>query len=397
LQDYLIDNLATKLWVPGWPDTIWLTDQVRVDRDFAVFGEVSYDVTPKLTLTGGLRVFEANNSLDGFFGFNDTFSSHTGVSQCFKPYVMFQGAPCTNLDKSVVETGYTHKLTAKYQIDDDRMVYATWSTGFRPGGINRRGTVPPYKPDKLINYELGWKTTWLDGTLRFNGALFWEDWEQFQFSFLGVNSFTEIHNASSATIKGIEADIDYAVTDRLTVTASGTYLDAHLDHAFCGPTGVTVCPSSADPFFPEAPAGTQLPGTPKFKMNMSGRYEFPIGDFRAHLQSTLVYQSRVWSDLRSFAFDPLFPPPSNPPPPPINPPDPIRGLLGQQSAFATVDLSPGIERNDWALEFFIKNVFDKRADLYHYAECTTQVCGHEPYIVTNTPRMFGLRYSQKFN
>ena len=62
------------------------------------------------------------------------------------------------------------------------MVYATWSEGYRPGGINRRGTLPPYVSDFLTNYELGWKTTWVDNRLPFNGAVFQQDWDDFQFS-----------------------------------------------------------------------------------------------------------------------------------------------------------------------------------------------------------------------
>jgi iron complex outermembrane receptor protein len=54
-QDYVINDLATSLSVPGWTNTIWLTQQQRVDRDYAAFGEVSFDITNQLTLTGGVR------------------------------------------------------------------------------------------------------------------------------------------------------------------------------------------------------------------------------------------------------------------------------------------------------------------------------------------------------
>jgi outer membrane receptor protein involved in Fe transport len=76
------------------------------------------------------------------------------------------------------------------------MIYATFSKGFRPGGVNRNGggTIPPYQPDFLKNYEIGWKTTWFDNRLRFNGAFFREDWSNFQFSYLGPNSLTIITN-----------------------------------------------------------------------------------------------------------------------------------------------------------------------------------------------------------
>ena len=69
--------------VPGNPDTIWLTDQERTDKDDAVFGELTFDITDKLSVTGGIRFFEAENSLKGFFGYSAVFSGMTGESQCF--------------------------------------------------------------------------------------------------------------------------------------------------------------------------------------------------------------------------------------------------------------------------------------------------------------------------
>ena len=85
------------------------------------------------------------------------------------------------------------------------MIYATWSKGFRPGGVNRNGggTLPPYKPDYLTNYEFGWKTTWFDHRLRFNGAVFDEKWKNFQFSYLGPNALTIIANAGPSRNQGV--------------------------------------------------------------------------------------------------------------------------------------------------------------------------------------------------
>jgi iron complex outermembrane receptor protein len=96
------------------------------------------------------------------------------------------------IPKSTKGDGFTHRLNLTWKITPDHMVYATWSKGFRPGGINRRGDIAPYSEDTLTNYELGFKST--IGTMRLNGAIFWQDWKKFQFSFLGANSFTEIHN-----------------------------------------------------------------------------------------------------------------------------------------------------------------------------------------------------------
>src|SRR3546814_838211 len=144
-QDYKVDGLSTVQEVPGWSDTLWLTQQQRIDRDEAVFGELSFDITPALTATAGLRHFRADNSLKGFFGYGDWgWSSSSGVVACFSDE-QFHGAPCVNLDKRVEEEDTIGRFNLSWKLDEDRMVYATWSEGYRPGGINRRGTVPPYK------------------------------------------------------------------------------------------------------------------------------------------------------------------------------------------------------------------------------------------------------------
>lgn len=71
-------------------------------------------------------------------------------------------------------TGNTPKFTLTYKFNPDRLIYVTYSKGFRPGGINRVGDLPPYQADFLKNYEIGWKTSWADNHLRYNGAIFRE-------------------------------------------------------------------------------------------------------------------------------------------------------------------------------------------------------------------------------
>jgi outer membrane receptor protein involved in Fe transport len=93
-----------------------------------------------------------------------------------QPEHQYNGSPCQNINDKVDDDGSVPKFNLTYRFTDNKLMYVTYSEGFRPGGINRNNTVPPYKPDYLKNYELGWKTTWLDNTLRFNGAIFHEDW-----------------------------------------------------------------------------------------------------------------------------------------------------------------------------------------------------------------------------
>ncbi|HXS04003.1 MAG TPA: TonB-dependent receptor, partial [Rhodanobacter sp.] len=202
MQNYQINGLADSLSVPGWPNTIWLTKQMRYDHDESVFGELSYDFIPDvLTGTVGERYFRTRNNLYGFYGFSSGFSpsSTYGQAGCISPQP-FEGAPCLDFNKSVRQTGSLSKFNLTWNITPSKMLYLTRSKGFRPGGVNRAGNLPPYQPDFLTNLELGWKTTWLDNRLSFNGAVFRETWNHFQFNVLGPNGLTIIKNANSARI-----------------------------------------------------------------------------------------------------------------------------------------------------------------------------------------------------
>jgi iron complex outermembrane recepter protein len=402
-QDYIVDELPTAESVTGWPQTYWLTQQVRVDRDYAVFGELSYDLTPKLTGTVGYRFFRYDNSLDGFFGFGFTnpLASSTGEAAptyqpdgtpnapgtgCVKPGIL--GGPCVDLAREVEKDGSTPKFNLTYKFDNDHLIYATFSKGFRPGGVNRRTQAPPlpplatYEPDYLTNYEVGWKTSFLDNHLRFNGALFWEDWRNFQFGFLGQNSFTIVRNAGAARIKGAEQQIEWSPVQGLDITLGATELDAKLTQDFCIdvdanglPLPIGACPASD-----EAPAGTTLPIVPAFKGNVTARYTFPLAnDITAHVQGDLAYQTATRAEL--LPFD--------------------NSLVGDQSAYGVLDVLAGIAKGNFTLEIFANNALDKRADTYRFAECTVQlagnpVCGLKPLAIINTPRTVGIRFGQRF-
>ena len=191
-----------------------------------------YDITEKLTATAGIRLFQTNNDLKGFFGFSGNYSSKTGEAACFNQN-NYNGAPCVNLNKKTDESGNTPKFNLAYKFDEDRMVYATYSEGFRPGGVNRRGDFPPYDADYLTNYEAGWKTTWAGGAVRFNGAVFLEEWDDFQYSYLGQNGLTNVRNAGQAQIAGVETYVDWAATDQWRLSAGATWLDPKLTEDFC--------------------------------------------------------------------------------------------------------------------------------------------------------------------
>ena len=401
-QNYVIDNINDAITVPGTESNIWLTKQLRVDRDYAIFGEVAWDITPALTLTAGGRLYRYDNSLIGFFGYSSGFSSRTGVAACFTtagtplnetpggtlapPDV--EGSPCTNVDKSTSDTDVIHRLNLTYRFSDDALVYATWSRGFRPGGINRRGTLPPYGADFISNYELGLKTSWLDNRLIFNAAIYQLDWDNIQLSFLGLNGLTEIRNAGNARIRGAELDIIARPTEGLTLSAGAAFNDAEITEDFClianDQFDCTLAgPDGADNAL-LAPAGTRLPLTARFKGNVRARYEFPIGPTtEGHFQLSVVHEGRRTRDLRLLE----------------------RGLYGDLVAHTTVDLSAGIERGPWSLELFARNLFDERGALGSFINCVETTCGDPDgvtarggivYTIVARPRTIGIRAGVRF-
>jgi len=398
-------GFAPSLDIPGVNgNTIWLTDQERVDRDKAAFGQFNWDITKSWQITGGIRFYQYNNSLQGFYGYSGAYQDfsalfyppglYPGQNICTVD-VPFHGAPCQDLNQTVSGNGKTYKATATYKFDADKLLYATYSTGYRPGGVNRvydaviHALYPPYQPDYLKNYEIGWKTQWDEHKLRWNGALFWDNWDNFQFLFLGPNSVTVVQNAASARIRGIENQLEWAPIGGLSISSQLTWLQAVTTANYCGPQATipgtsalsTNCPnqinSYADgsaPNGPEAPSGTELPVTPKFKANLVARYSMPLGNWLGFAQAAEMYQTSAEPLLRLIDQE----------------------KLGEMPSYANLDLSIGAQWNSLQWELALNNAFNKIEELTRFVECATTTCGPQPYIIPAQPRTVMIKFSEKF-
>lgn len=359
--------------VDGQPGVLYLNQQTVVDRDYALFTDVTADVTDQFKVTAGIRKFWVNNTLDGFFGFNssEALCNPTVSAATIVPNL----SPCTNTDKKVVENGETHRINLTYQIDKDAMVYTTYSTGFRPGGNNHLGTVAPYGADTLVNLELGWKTAWLDGRVRFNGAVFDEKWKAMQLDVTGVSGIDTVVNAANAAAKGIESDLGWLIGDRLTVSSSGTYVNARTTQNFCDLDLVTQ-QVTHDCAVPTAPAGTALPVTPKVKLNGTARYKFDIGGYHSFLQGAVVHQSSSSAAL------------------PVD----INNAIGDLPHFTTFDFSVGTGVKNWKLEAYVQNAFDQRGELSRVYQCVGAggYCYENYRVYPVKPMNYGIKFGQKF-
>src|SRR5260370_11550378 len=156
-------------------------------------------------------------------------------------------------------TGHKSKVTLSWKITDDALLYATYSEGFRPGGfnigtgvitanspLNGIFTVPKsYAPDTLKNKEIGWKTTWFDRRLQFNGAIYQEDWYDVQVSVTDPTLYGNLNfsvNGPHYRVRGAEGDLSFRVTEALTVNASFAWNSTSQQNApsLVGNDGVVV-------------------------------------------------------------------------------------------------------------------------------------------------------------
>ena len=381
-QEHLFDLLwvvpdkdPTGSVVPGQP-VVWQTNQLRVDRDKALFGEVYFDITDNLTAIGGTRWFEYENSLFGFYGrewhctgyFDDNgnfVEDENGTLQ----------TPCFNtgvVDDVQKGDDIAWKGSLEWRVGDGKMVYATYSEGFRAGGVNRARVegVLGYQPDWVYNYEIGWKTSWAGGRVRFNGAAYIVDWDDFQFSFLdfSVSPLTIIQNVGKARTKGIEWDLDWAATDNLTLSFAGSYNDAKLQEDFWRQDDDRI---AGEP--PNAAKGQRMPYVPELQLTAIGRWNFNMFGLPSFAQAAMAYTDDAWSDLET-------------------------ATRQKMDSYSVLNLSAGIEKEGWSLTFYVNNVTDERGqiDITDAGYPNWPPPGLDWTENVIRPLSYGIRWAQRF-
>lgn len=340
---------------PGVPDSIYHSYVNRVDRDYAAFAQADFHITQSVTLTGGIRGYKYRNAVKGYSGFKPGASC--------TPYT----DACVNLDRSANGDGETHKVSLSWQVDPDHMLYATYSTGFRPGGINRR-TAVQYDSDTLSNYELGFKTSWLDHHLRVNGAVYYERWSDIQYGVIGFLGGVSFVNAGDADIYGAEVDAQLKLGG-FSLAASGSYNDAKLATDFCKQFNADRSCNGVS-----APKGTRLPVQPRFKTSVTARYDFENVPSKPFVQLSMNSQTDATSRLSLSE----------------------NALLGTTPGFTTLDGSVGMSLGSFKVEAFIQNMFDTRGELSRNAYCTSALCYQHYLVYPVKPQLMGVKVSQRF-
>ena len=346
---YIANNggspLPDEWWSVAW-DSEW--------EQLAGFGEVSYAFTDQLSATFGLRAFDSKFSADtawaGYFYDAKTPSSGSGSTD-----------------------DLIYKFNLTYAVNDDWLTYFTYAEGFRPGGRNAEGATNPnvpeiYEPDVLDSYEVGWKATLGGGRATFNGAAYYMEWQDFQTSIydLLISPLIFRANAGSAEVKGIETDLQVALTPNLTVQVAATYNDSVLAEDFNSTVDSTVV---------WAEKGRELPYVPKWKFAANARYEWTqTQSVTGYAQVTYSYTDKSWNLLITEPFQ-------------------AEAVPKRQAAYDLMDLRVGWEfaGGRYGVELFGANLFDEQAEIF------INTGNYDERITTNRPRTWGVRLKTRFN
>jgi iron complex outermembrane recepter protein len=177
------------------------------------------------------------------------------------------------------------KLTVSHKYDPTQLTYFTYSTGFRSGGFNGIGQLAPFKKELLRNFEVGYKSTWLDQRLTFNVAAFVERDTDFQFFYvdLAAGGAQVISNLSSVGIVGGEIETQMVLTPGWTAYLNLGLLDSKI-RAFDPNLGV---PAAVD---------NKTPKTVPEKINIGTQKEWTFNGYTASARVDLEHRGKKYWD-----------------------------------------------------------------------------------------------------
>ncbi|HET8691140.1 MAG TPA: TonB-dependent receptor [Steroidobacteraceae bacterium] len=339
-----------------WWSGIYDTDL----KQKAVFGEVGFDVTENFTVTAGGRWFEYDTK------YRLRQESPIG-STAFK-----------RLDDTVQtdESGSVFKLNLTYDFSDDRMVYFTYSEGFRNGGNNpvKPASILPrsFDSDTLENFEVGAKTEWLDNRLRLNAAAYYMKWNDFAVQVEDPSDFFQLGyvNLPTAEIPGVELELTFAASDAWQIDASLGWNDAEISEA----TELRLENDDGDVFTKPVEKGARLPLTPDWSASLGFEWR-PRGQLlnaQPFARLDLAYVGEVVTNLEGF-----------------------ESVIGQagvttQDAYDTGDVRFGLEGEHWSGSIFVRNIWDERAVTFRSNRWA------EPRLSILQPRTYGLQFRYDF-
>ena len=251
--------------------------------NWAVFADGKYHISDDFRLLFGLRYTDDEVSFSHNRNSNDQYG-RKGVG-------VRESSLDTDYQGSTDQSNVSGKFGAQFNLNDDSMVYATYSQGYKGPAFNvfynmsDNDTLPIGK-ETSDAYELGYKYASRD--LIFNAAIFRTEIDGFQANnpeLLDGVFITRLTNAGSVITQGIEFDFMWQATDALTLTGGLSSVDAEVDEFRC-PVGLLTCDGNS---------GADLPFSPDLKYSVTGEYVWELDDMAIYLNSSYVYTDEIFA------------------------------------------------------------------------------------------------------
>ena len=331
-------------------DLTFLQNTPNADRQRAAYADVTYQATRALEFSAGVRL--AHLEHDGTYVASGPLNG--GVSSDYAAHSENDKAP---------------RFTGKYQLSADHMVYASAAKGFRIGGTNPY--VPPqcgpalaslgitngneFKSDSLWSYELGLKSSWMDGRIKTRVAVYDIEWKNTQHTVVLPCEWSIVANVGSTSSRGFELEIDAAPIEHLTVNVSTGYEDAKVSQAA----------QESDTI-----EGQPLQNTPRWTAATTLQYSIPLGERTGFVMGQYTYtDSRV-----SYNDSPT-------------------GL--SLPAYSLVNLRAGFNQGPWQAALFVKNLFNTLGVTGDLLPDGAQL-PDRPRLFVTRPRTIGIQIRRDF-
>lgn len=318
----------------------------RTVDNYAAFGQLGYDFTDRFAMSAELRY----NWERTRFGDDTPLGIATVTTDRFAA-----GQPVV-VNVPVTDKNWAPRVTANYKVSPDVMLYAQAAEGFKGGGINVSPGTPAaqveYDGEEVRAYEIGVKSTWMENRLRTNVALFWNDIENLQLSQAVINqnpitalfeSITVISNVGKARTRGLELELDAALTAGLRGGVTYAYTDAEALRGFEITNGNVF---GGD----QSVAGAKLPRSPDHSAAAYLQWNAPLpalgSGFEFESRLDVLYESRRYAEIQNMIWaDPR----------------------------TRVNLSLGLVADSWKVSLWARNLFnaDEPVNAFRYLDPVT--------------------------
>ena len=313
--------------------TIIDRDERDQEYSWAFYAQADYDITDSLTLTGAYRY-----DTDRIVQTN-------------------QAAPDFGDKARAKESAPEPKATLTYHFGGNALAYLTYSTGFRAGGFNSPNIAAPYteyfQPEKVTNYEAGFKTSWFDQKLIVNGAYYYAIDRNFQFFFVNASDGSQIiQNLDRVHIEGVELNAQALVTRGLTLFGG------------VGSTNSEIIQSTE---FPTV-TGNKTPKTIPWSLKLGAQYDRPLGnDINGTIRVDYTHNAKEYWQIDN---------------------------IDVQKALDLVNLRAGIEFHNMGVYVWGKNLTDQR----YYEDYNPSKYSGLPYDIGSLaePLTYGVEFKARF-